>query len=140
MQLRIPRRSEDPKQAFFRRFRSNLPISLTIHNSTRLRLLTLDTPVSVLGTSWNFVRNSLFIGNRNCLGPPTVRRLFMLSSGSRRKGTPQRYTFKQDDRPARTILLRHELRFRYRYPTFQVQKYKSVSLSLPTIKKKLRND
>ena len=57
MQLRTLRICEGPKQAFFRRFRSNLPISLTNHNSTRLRLLTLDTPVSVLGTFWKFVRS-----------------------------------------------------------------------------------
>ena len=36
-----------------------------------------------------------FIGSWSCLWPSTFRRLFMLYSGYRPNGTPQRYTFKQ---------------------------------------------
>jgi len=131
---------QDHKQALFRRFRSILPISLTSCNSTRLRLLTLGTPVSVLGTLWKFVVQGFFIGNWSCLGPPTIRWLCMTSSGSRRKGTPQSSSFKQDDSPVRAIHFRHRCTVRHRKPSFQVRKYKSVSLSCTTVKNALRSD
>ena len=86
--------AEVSKQALFRRYRSNLPNSLTSHNSTRLRLLTLGTPVSVLGTISKFVTGVIFIGTGNRLGPPTVGWLFLLLSGSHHNGTPQTYTVK----------------------------------------------
>lgn len=40
--------------------------------------------------------NAIFNGNWSCLEPPTIGWLFMLQSGSRRKGTPRRYAFKQE--------------------------------------------
>jgi hypothetical protein len=140
LQLRIPRLRKDPKQAFFRSYRSILPISLTYRDSIRLRLLTLGTPVSVLGTGWRFAPKRFFIGIWTCLKPPTIRQLFMLSSGSRRKGTPQSYTFKQERQSCMSYPHPSPLWLTLPHTTLQVQKYKSVSLSLPTVTKKLRPD
>ena len=86
----------------------------------------MGTPVSVLGTFWRFVMRLLFTGNWSCLRPPTIGWLFMLYSGSHRKGTPQSYTFKQERQSCTNYPLPSQTHLSS--PLFLASKYRNINL------------